>query len=508
MSKDPREDNIQVRRRTLLLSAIAVLVGGVLVGALTILITGAPFGFRGTVPLLVTNASPLPSGEMSFSNGFAPVVERVRPAVANVSSTKIIRSVEGGPMAPFFADPFLRQFFGEGFWPQFKVPREQRERSLGSGVVVSPDGYLLTNNHVVEGAKEIEIYLSDQRQLKAKIIGTDRKTDVAVVKVDAKNLPVLVVGDSSRVRVGDFVLAAGDPFGIGQTFTMGIVSATGRGGLGIEEYEDFIQTDAAINPGNSGGALVNVRGELIGINTAIISGSGGGNQGIGFAVPMNMARQVMDQILKHGKVIRGWLGVVVQPVTPAMAKAFGLKEPRGALIGDVTPNSPAAQGGLLRGDVVLELDGKPIADSRDLSLKIAESSPGMVVKMKIIRNTAERELSVRLGEMPAQAARGGEEGGGEGGALQGLSVDELAPQIARQLGLPARTKGVVITEVQPGSLAGEAGLRSGDVIQEVNHRQVSSVAEFEGAVREAGNQPLLLLINRRGNTLFIVVEHH
>src|ERR1041385_8140296 len=371
--------------------ALALLVGG-LTGSWVTAKTGrAPFGVAEAVPMWISTAA---GGEVakqvSFVNGFVPVVKKALPAVVNIASSKIIRSPNRGPQAPFFSDPLFQQFFGDDFSREFRIPREQRERSLGSGVIVSPDGHILTNNHVVDGASEIKVSLSDKRELRARIIGTDPKTDIAVLKVDAKDLPVMTFGDSSKSQVGDFAIAVGNPFGVGQTVTMGIISATGRGGLGIEDYEDFIQTDAAINPGNSGGAMVNVRGELIGINTAIISG-GGGNQGVGFAVPVNMARGVMDQILKHGKVTRGWLGVTIQPVTPAMAKAFGLQgPPRGALVSDITPDGPAARSGLTKGDIILELNGEPVSDSRALSLQISMLAPGTSVRLKVSRNGQER----------------------------------------------------------------------------------------------------------------------
>ena len=481
---------------------LALVIGGLLGSFLTTLL----FGSGRSVPLLVASAGNRGIGAVSFDSGFAEVAKAVLPSVVNVSSSKVVKVPGIGPESPFL-DPFFRQFFGNDFMRQFNVPREQREHSLGSGVIVSPDGYILTNYHVVEKATEIKVSRSGQREFKAKIIGTDPKTDIAVLKVDEKNLPAITFGDSSKVRVGEFALAIGNPFGVGQTVTMGIVSATGRGGLGIEAYEDFIQTDASINPGNSGGALVNVRGELIGINTAILSRSGG-NNGIGFAIPVNMARQVMEQILKHGKVVRGWLGVVIQPVTPEIAKAFGLSgEPRGALVSDVTPDSPAAKAGLQKGDIIIDLNGQPVADSRELSLKVANLQPGSTAKLTLWRNGAQREIAVTLGEMPANLGRPGE-GGGEGGgtALEGLSVDELTPQIARQLGISPGTKGVVITDVQEGSAAAEAGLRQGDVIQEVNRRPVTNVAEFQRAVRQAGRQPVLLLVNRGGDTLYVVVE--
>src|SRR5437867_1378456 len=391
-----------------------------------------------------------------FEQGFSPVVRSSAPSVVNISSSRIVRSPEGVPDAPFLNDPFLRRFLGPDFMRQFRVPRERREHSLGSGVIVNSAGYLLTNNHVIEGATDIKVVLSDNREMEGKIVGTDPGTDIAVVKIPTDHLAVLPFADSSKVEVGDIALAIGNSFGLGRTVTMGIVSATGRGGLGIEDYEDFIQTDAAINPGNSGGAMVNVRGELIGINTAIISG-GGGNQGVGFAVPVNMARGVMDQILKSGKVTRGWLGVAVQTLTPAVAKAFGLTgQPRGALITDITPNSPAARSGLAKGDVILEMNGEPVSDSRALSLKISMLSPGTAVRLKVSRNGQEREVSVSLGELPSKTAGNQETGSGSGGGPRlGVSVEPLTPQLARQLGVSPQTMGVVLGDVQAGSVAEE-----------------------------------------------------
>jgi serine protease Do len=314
----------------------------------------------GRVPGLVTAAT-VPTGHPSFEEGFSPVIQTVLPAVVNIASSRIVRLPEEG--TPFFSDPWFQQFFGKDFSRQFRVPREQRERSLGSGVIFSRDGYILTNSHVVEKATDVRIFRANH-EFRARVVGADPKTDIAVLKIEERNLPVITIGDSSKVRVGEFALAVGDPFGVGQTVTMGIVSATGRGGFGIEDIEDFIQTDAAVNPGNSGGALVNVRGELIGINTAILSGSGG-NQGVGFAIPVNMARSVMEQIVKSGRVVRGWLGVVIQPVTPGVAKAFGLPgEPRGALIGDVVPDGPATRAGIHKGDIILEVNGEIIREPR------------------------------------------------------------------------------------------------------------------------------------------------
>src|SRR5579872_3875637 len=309
--------------------------------------------------------------------GFAPVVKKVLPTVVNISSSKVVKTPAQFQQMP--DDPFFRQFFGGR---GFNVPREQREHGLGSGVIVSPEGYILTNNHVVDGASDILVTLADKREFKGRVIGTDPKTDIAVLKIDASNLPSIVVGDSAKVQIGDYALAVGDPFGVGQTVTMGIVSATGRANLGIEDYEDFIQTDAPINPGNSGGALVNDRGELVGINTAIISHGSGGNEGIGFAIPINMARSVMGQILDHGKVNRAYLGIMVQDITPGISKAMNLKSMSGVLVGDVSPDGPGKKAGLQRGDVILQVNGKTMDDSRQLRNTISMMDPTSTVDLK------------------------------------------------------------------------------------------------------------------------------
>ncbi len=491
---------IVVKRSVAILGLTGTLIVGGLMGALTTAwARSAPAARPGPV-FAVSQSKPLVDVS-SLAEGFRPVVQKAQPAVVNVSTTKIIKTEQFGP-SPFFSNPFFRDFFGPGW--EFDIPRERRENSLGSGVIVSADGYILTNDHVVSGAEEIIVSLSDKREFKAKVVGTDPKTDIAVLKVDATGLAYLPLGDSSTVGVGDIVLAMGNPFGVGQTVTMGIVSATGRGGLGIETYEDFIQTDAAINPGNSGGPLVNVRGEVIGINTAIISRSGG-YQGVGFAVPSNMARDVMQQIIEKGRVIRGWLGVTIQPVTSKEAKVLGLAEAHGALVGDVEPGSPAAKAGVERGDVIVAMNDEKIEDTRELQLKVAKAGPGKRVNLKVIRNGSEKVVPVTLGELPEERQRASAESG-RMSALEGVDVDELTPQVARQLGLPPQTFGVVITAVRPGSPADEAGLRRGDVIQEVNRRAVNSVSTFEQAVRAAGSDPVLLLVNRGGSTRFVVVE--
>ena len=440
------------------------------------------------------------SNEGPSKSSFAPVVKAVLPTVVNISSSKVVRTPNqlSGPMM----DPFFQHFFGDGADGRFNIPRERRERSLGSGVIVSPEGYILTNNHVVDGATDIRVTLSDKREFKATIVGTDPKTDVAVLRVESANLPAVTIGDSSKVQVGDYALAIGDPFGVGQTVTMGIVSAKGRANLGIEDYEDFIQTDAPINPGNSGGALVNDRGELIGINTAILSHGSGGNEGIGFAVPINLARQVMDQILKNGKVTRAYLGIIPQDVTPSIAKSMGQSEPRGVLVGDVSPNSPAQASGLQRGDIILEVNGKPVADANELRMSISMMQPDATVKLSVVRNGDRHDLSVKLGQLPTPEEHAQVEKNGSESALEGVTVDNLDAQTAQELGLPPNATGVVVTDVSPSSPYADSGLHRGDVIQEVNRQPVKDVADFEKAMRKGGQEPLLL-VNRHGSTMYL-----
>jgi serine protease Do len=441
-----------------------------------------------------------------LTTGFAPVVKQTLPAVVSIVSTKVVKANGGDEgLAPFFNDPQFREFFGNRM-PNQRQPREQRERGLGSGVIVNPDGYILTNNHVIDGANDIKVALTDKRELKARVIGADAKTDIALLKVDEKNLPTLAFADSSHVQVGDIALAIGNPFGIGKTVTMGIISATGRGNLGIEDYEDFIQTDAAINPGNSGGALINTRGELIGINTAILSRAGG-NQGVGFAVPVNMARQVMDQLGKGGKVVRGYIGTTIQDVTPEMAKSFGLNEARGALVGEVTAGGPAAKAGIVNGDIITAIDGQPVVDNRELRLKISQMTPGTPVKLKIFRDGRERDVTVTLGELPVEN-QVAQTGPSQESSVDGISVENLTPQIARQLQLSADITGVLVSNVEQGSAAADAGLRRGDVIQEVTRTPVRNVAEYRQALRpaeQAGKNSMLLVVNRGGHTSFVAI---
>lgn len=454
-----------------------------------------------------TSPRPLPAG--SAPPSFVPVVKSASPAVVNISTSRTIK--RGEEMNPLMEDPFFRHFFGEEFGRRFQVPKERRENSLGSGVIVSADGYIVTNNHVVAKADEIKVLLSDKREFTGKVVGTDPRSDIAVIKINAKNLPVLPWADSDRLEVGEYVLAIGNPFGLTQTVTMGIVSATGRANVGIADYEDFIQTDAAINPGNSGGALVNTRGELVGINTAIFSRSGG-SMGVGFAVPANMARGVMESLVKSGKVVRGWLGVSIQEVTPALAKQFGLTNGKGALVNKVVPNSPASSAGLQKGDIILAFNGKTVDNPSVLRNTVAQTPIGQKVKVEVMRDRKTVKLDVKIAEQPKDIAQAGteEEGvqeGAEGSALAGIEVRSLTSDIARQLGLPPGTAGVLVSDVASGSLADAAGVEQGDVIVEINHQPVRNTNDYRRISSKLGKKAsALLLINRRGDQLFLAIE--
>jgi serine protease Do len=441
--------------------------------------------------------------EAAAGRGYSAVVKRVVPAVVNISTSKMVKQTamevpEGG------SDDMMRQFFGNG--RGFQAPRPHAEKALGSGVIISPQGYILTNNHVVDGATTVTVTLHDKREFKAQVVGTDPRTDVAVLKIEGSNFPVLTLADSSKVEVGDIVLAIGNPFGVGQTVTQGIVSATGRGNLGIEQVEDFIQTDAAINPGNSGGALVDDEGHLIGINTAILAGNSGGNQGIGFAVPINMARHDMDEILTHGKVVHGYLGILPQDITPGLAKAFHVTDTNGALVAEITPDSPAAHSSLKQGDVIVAVNGQTISDASQLRLRIGMLDPNQTVALKVLRNGTTQDVPVTLGEYPSKEERASVEKPDSDNSLQGVTVENLTPDAAQELKLSATTKGVVVDQVDPSSHAAEAGLKPGDVIQQVNHQAVTSVREYTQAVRSSKkDDSVLLLVDRNGNTMFLAV---
>ncbi len=439
---------------------------------------------------------------------FVAVVKAATPAVVNISTTRTVRQGPG-EMSPFMEDPFFRHFFGEEFFRRFQIPRERRENSLGSGVIVSADGYIITNNHVIAKADEIKVLLNDKREFTGKIVGTDPKTDLAVIKINATGLPSIPWGDSDKLEVGEYVLAIGNPFALNSTVTLGIVSAVGRANVGIADYEDFIQTDAAINPGNSGGALVNARGELVGINTAIFSRSGG-YMGIGFAVPANMARTVMDSLIKSGKVVRGWLGVSIQEVTPDLAKQFGLAEAKGALVSEVLPDSPAAAAGLKSGDVILGFNGKRIDSPGTLRNTVAATAVGTKVKLEVWRDKKTVTAEAKITEQPKEIAEAGEEsaaGNGAQTALAGVEVRAITPDIASQLNLPKGTSGVVVSSVAPGSAADAAGLQPGDVITEIGRDPIRNLADFKRASGKLKKkESVLIKLIRGGGKLFLVIK--
>ncbi len=458
-----------------------------------------------TPPKITVDKSPL-NRESKFTTSFAPIAKKVAPAVVNIYSTKTVKS-SPQEMLPF-NDPFFRHFFGDRFGQGGNVPQSHKERSLGSGVIVSKDGYILTNNHVVDDADEVKVTLAqNKRDFTAEVIGKDPATDVAVLKIDADDLPFVTLGDSDTMEVGDVVLAVGNPFGIGQTVTMGIVSAVGRGGMRIEDYEDFIQTDAAINPGNSGGALVDVEGRLIGINTAILSRTGG-NNGIGFAIPVNMARNVMNQLIEHGKVVRGFLGVGIQDLDPDLAKEFNAPKAQGALVTQVTDGSAADKAGLKTGDVIVEFDGKQVVDSRNLKLMVGETAPDTKAEIKVLRDGKPKTFNVTLNEMPQQAAKMGstQKGQSQNDALNGVSVGDVTDAVRSQFDIPSDVKGAVVVEVDPNSAAYDAGLRQGDVIQEINHKAVKDADDAVQATENQGGKRVLLRVWSNGGSHFLVVD--
>ena len=431
----------------------------------------------------------------------AEIANAVKPAIVNISTTKTEKLSES-PYAPFFDDPFFRRFFGDRFRHP-EVPRERKTASLGSGVIVSSSGYILTNSHVIKDADEIKVLLSDKREFQGKVIGTDSKTELAVIKIDAQNLPMIPFGDSDKLQVGEVVIAVGNPFGLNQTVTMGIVSAVGRANVGIADYEDFIQTDAAINPGNSGGALVNAKGELVGINTAIFSTTGG-YQGIGFAIPSNMAKAVMNSLIKTGKVIRGWLGVSIQPLTPELVKQFNLEKEYGALVGDVIENSPAEKAGILRGDVIIEYNGKKIDEPYNFRNTVANTPPGETAELKVIRNGKIETIKVMIGELPTEAPKAPVIE--YKNVLRGISVRELTPELYRQMNISEKIKGVIVAEIGPDSPA-EGKLMEDDIIQEINRKAIANLKDYESTA--SGIKPdetVLLLVFRKGSSVFITIS--
>lgn len=488
-----------------LLVSLGILIGIVVASNLGWL----PFGHAvPDQPEVRPTPAGFPPAAVTGGQNFVEVARAVTPAVVNIFTTRT--SAAGNPHAMPFDDPFFRRFFGDEFFRRFEAPRERKERSLGSGVIVDPGGLILTNNHVVSKADEIKVYLADKREYKAKLVGTDSKSDLAVLKVETEGLHTIPWADSDSLQVGEFVLAVGNPFGLHQTVTMGIVSAIGRASMGIAEYEDFIQTDAAINPGNSGGALVNARGELVGINTAIFSQSGG-NMGIGFAVPSNMARSILAQLVKMGRVVRGWLGVSIQELSPELATQFGVQDAKGVLVSDVLDGSPAKRAGLERGDVILEFDGKPVDTPTHLKNVVAQTEVGRKATVKLLRERRVQTVEVTIAEQPKSVAQAGQEESGEAvrpaGLLSDIEVRDLERSLTSRLGLSAARQGVQIASVRPGSMAEEAGLRPGDMILEVNRKAVDSLKAYEqAAAKVANDHSVLLLIQRSGRTSYVTVK--
>jgi serine protease Do len=435
-------------------------------------------------------------------SSFAPVIKKVAPAVVKVVTTEKGANPSDQDV-PDLGDPF--HFFGQPM-PHGQL-RGPMMHGLGSGVIVTKDGYILTNNHVVDGAKQVKVTLQDGREFTAKVVGHDSKSDIAVIKIAADDLPTVPLADSQKVQVGDIVLAIGNPFGVGQTVTQGIVSATDRGGMGIEDYENFIQTDAAINPGNSGGALVDVDGRLIGINTAILSRSGG-NQGIGFAIPSDLARTVMTSLVQYGHVTRGYLGIMIQDVTPNLAKEFKLKQNTGALVGSVSPESPAEKAGIKEGDVVVNFNGKAVHDSRQLKLAVAETKPDSKVPVQVMRDGDVRTVDVAIGQLPGteKLAKADNENGQETGTLKGVGVSDLDSQVRDQFKIPHNIQGAVVTEVQPDSPAAEAGLKPGDVIESINRKPVKDAQQAVQLTENAKDKHTLLRVWSDGGSHFVVVD--
>jgi serine protease Do len=430
---------------------------------------------------------------------FVELAKELKPAVVNISTTKVIHRGRQG-FTPF-QSPFgerspFRDFFDKFF--EDMVPKDFKQTSLGSGFIIDKDGYILTNYHVIQGADEIKVKLSNEKEFKAEIIGKDPKTDIALIKIKSwKNLPVVKLGDSDKLEVGEWVVAIGNPFGLDHTVTAGIVSAKGRI-IGAGPYDNFIQTDASINPGNSGGPLINLKGEVIGINTAIIASG----QGIGFAIPVNMAKGLIPQLKEKGKVVRGWLGIVIQKVTPDLAKSFGLRETEGALVADVVEGSPADKAGIKRGDIIIEVDGEKIDEINKLSRFVATLNVGKEAKIKIIRDGKESTLKVIIGEFPEKEIVASK---GEVREKLGMVVQNLTPDIARQFGYIGE-KGVLVTDVVAGSPADEAGIKQGDLIKEINRNPVKDLRNYMAILNRVKGDNLLLLIRRADSALYVVLK--
>lgn len=475
-------------------------VAGLLAGAAGVSGSSAPLSLK-------QDSKEVARGQLERAS-YSDIVKRVAPSVVKITSqTKAKRVRMNGSDNPMFDDPIFRQFFG-GRMPEMQSPAQT---GLGSGVIISSDGYIVTNNHVVEGADQLTVTVDDGRELTAKVVGRDPLTDIAVVKVDAKNLPAVTFADTNKIEVGDRVLAIGNPFGIGETVTSGIVSAKGRrvGILSdVKGFENFIQTDAAINPGNSGGALIDIDGRVIGINTAILSRSGG-FQGVGLAVPANLVSQVAEGLVKNGKVVRGFLGVNVQDISPALADSFGLKNRSGALVAEVTPDSPAAKAGLKEGDVITSFNGAKVTDANRLTLEVTAVAPGTKVTLEILRDGKVESLTATTGERPNRFAGRKSESvspSDDEGVLNGVAVEDLTPEARREMNIPSRLKGAVVSQVDPESASARAGVSVGDVILEINRQRVTSAEEAIDLSAKAEGKKTLLKLWSRGSTIFVVVD--
>ncbi|HXX64252.1 MAG TPA: DegQ family serine endoprotease [Bacteroidota bacterium] len=490
-----------------------------LIGAavIALFVGAALFTGRGDVPPMVVTPAPeqdAPSVSVQgkellnqFSAAFEAAAAKVNPAVVPIVSEQVTSvsnpfGNSSDPLKDFFGDEFFKRFFGR---PQ--GDQKQVIHGLGSGVIVSSDGYIITNNHVVDGADKLTVILSDKKKYTAKVVGRDPQTDVAVVKIDASNLPSAALGNSDEVRVGQWVIAVGNPFQLMHTVTAGIISAKGRSSVNLADYEDFIQTDASINPGNSGGALADLDGNVIGINTAIYSPSGsGGNVGIGFAIPINMAKSVMHQLVAHGKVTRGYLGLLPQDIDEPLAKALKLSGTRGSLVGDVTTGGPADKAGIARGDVITHFNGVQVENSAQLRNLVAEAEPGSKASVDLLREGKKMDITVQLGERPENLAKAGRpESTPENNSSErlGISVEDLTHEAALALGY-GDDKGVIVTSVKPGGVAEEAGVQKNDLIKEVNRAPVHSVGEFRDAIKHIGAHDSVALLVRRGNNTFYI----
>jgi Do/DeqQ family serine protease len=455
-------------------------------------------------------APALPAVSAGVSS-YANVVDQVTPSVVTV---RVAKKAQATDTSFPFADPRFREFFGRDFdfgnrgerGGRMRAPRQE---GLGSGVIINPDGYILTNHHVVDGADKVEVELPDRRVLTATVVGDDAPSDLAVLKVQATGLHALPLGDSDKARVGDVVLAIGNPLGVGQTVTSGIISAKGRTtGTGDGSFQDFLQTDAPINHGNSGGALVNLQGELLGIPSQIMSPSGG-NIGLGFAIPSNMAKNVMGQLISSGHVRRAKLGVMVQPITADIAASLGLSDVRGALVNQVEPGSPAERAGLRQGDVITEVQGRRVSDGNELRNAISNTAPGTSVSLKITRDGHVSDLSAKLDELQARNDEGdsrSEHGSSASPGRYGMQVQPLTPELARENELPRTLKGVVVTDVDPEGVAAESGIQPNDVIEKVNGHATTTVAELKTAIEQNGNKPVLVLLHREGHSLFLTLK--